>query len=69
MNHTCSECSEDFEPDSFPFGDDVQCPHCGVWLETEFEQLTYDSMANWVTGKAKDQRRNILPQQNKETTT
>ena len=49
----CSECGEDFEAE-FPFGADVKCPKCGVWLETEMEE-DYDNLYFWVVRKADDQ--------------
>ncbi|MCK5644295.1 MAG: hypothetical protein KAJ19_26080 [Gammaproteobacteria bacterium] len=50
---TCSECGENFEAD-FPFGDDVQCTVCKVWLATEMEE-DWDNLYAWVTGKSEDQ--------------
>lgn len=52
---TCSECSEDFET-GFPFGSDVKCPECGVWLQTEMDE-DWDNLWAWVVGKADDQGR------------
>ena len=49
---TCSECGKDFE--AAPFGDDVKCPHCGVWLSTDMEE-DWDNVWFWVTGKSEDQ--------------
>lgn len=51
----CSECGEEFQPEERPFGDDVQCPHCGVWLETDLEE-DWDSLYFWVVGPAKAQQ-------------
>ncbi len=50
---TCSECDEEFGAE-FPYGDDVRCPFCGVWLTTDSE-YSEDSMSAWVTGKSADQ--------------
>jgi len=57
---TCSECGEPFEIDEFPFGNDVRCPRCGVWLKTEMEE-SWDSLCCWVSGKADDQNQKADP--------
>ena len=54
MELHCSECDTEFEHD-FPFGDDVQCANCGVWLRTEMEE-SGDSLFAWVIGKSDNQR-------------
>ena len=54
-SRTCLSCEREFEPDSFPFGDDVTCSHCGVVMETDWELVTQDDMAWWlVTIKANE---------------
>lgn len=50
---TCTECNEDFEAEG-PFGDDVQCPHCKIWLSVDSEHDT-DNSYFWVTGISDDQ--------------
>ncbi len=46
------EESEDFR---FPFGDDVKCHDCGVWLETEMEEDCEGNCSGWVTGPSGNQ--------------
>lgn len=46
------ECDGEMEGS---FGDPVQCPVCGVWWDTEWDYLDYDSMASWITGPSEDQ--------------
>ena len=46
----CPECDEYFNHE-FPFGDDVKCPNCGVWLETDMEE-DWDNLYFWVVGKS-----------------
>jgi len=50
---TCSECEEDFKAE-FPYGSDVKCPHCRIWLSTDCE-YDWDNMYAWVIGKSDDQ--------------
>ena len=46
----CIYCYEWFEPAKFGFGSPVQCTECGTWLETDWDYLSYDSLAQWITG-------------------
>jgi rRNA maturation endonuclease Nob1 len=53
MQLTCTECKQDFE-DACPFGENVTCPHCGVELETDYDESFVDGeefMYAWVVGK------------------
>lgn len=36
----CKKCGDDFE-ENWTFGDEVKCPQCGTWWETDFE-TNYD---------------------------
>lgn len=48
---TCPHCDQDFEPEEFPFGDDVTCPHCGTVLETDWDYANEDDDRScWITG-------------------
>lgn len=49
---TCSECEKDFEA-PFPYGDNIQCPHCKIWLLTDAE-YDIEDMHAWVIGKIED---------------
>ena len=45
----CYRCGGDLSELSFPFGEDVQCTHCGVVNTTDMEE-SYDSLYWWTTG-------------------
>ena len=51
----CCECNEEFDTKEFPFGTDVKCPRCGVWLTTEMDEDYDGNIWAWVTGKSEDQ--------------
>jgi len=36
MEFICKKCSEEFEAE-WNFGEDVQCPNCKTWWETDFD--------------------------------
>jgi hypothetical protein len=55
--YTCSECNNDFEHAS-PFGDDIQCPACKTWLETDSE-YDMDNCYFWVVGKSENQYQEV----------
>lgn len=51
MEFTCEKCGEDFETESFPYGDDVTCPHCGTVWHTDWE-CGWDNRSAWITDPA-----------------
>lgn len=56
MNFICPSCDEDFETDECPYGDGVQCPHCHVWMDTDWDE-DYDNVYCWVKGVSEEQNR------------
>lgn len=53
MDFECPKCEKEFEG-PFPYGDDVKCPHCRIWLSTEMEE-DYDGLNAWITGISNNQ--------------
>jgi hypothetical protein len=54
----CLNCGESLEPSEFPFGDYVECPHCRTTHETDWDYVSEDSLAWWVTGILPDDTEN-----------
>jgi len=52
---TCLHCDEEFESEECPFGDSVMCPHCGTWMDTDWDE-DFDNLYWWVTQISKEQK-------------
>lgn len=48
----CKKCRKDFDYTDFPFGDPLECPHCGALNTTDWDytDCMEGSMTAWTTG-------------------
>jgi hypothetical protein len=53
----CPKCDKEFVVEEFPFGEDVQCPHCKTIFETDMEESCSEdgdeSLYWWFNGEKK----------------
>lgn len=45
----CAACDLTFGLPEFPFGSNVQCPHCGAVMETDFDESVDGLLGPWAT--------------------
>lgn len=50
MRHDCPNCGIDIEPDEFPYADGLDCPHCHLRVETDWESVDGDDEEWWTKG-------------------
>lgn len=62
MEWQCPNCGEDNSETAFPFGDPVKCGSCGKIFETEWDYVSWDNLASWVTNAV------IVPDTSEERT-
>jgi hypothetical protein len=49
--YNCPHCDKEMEGS---FGDDVYCEDCDITFETDWDYITEDSPAGWLTGLEQD---------------